>query len=369
MSRPWKIGIGIVTVVVVLNVLLAAIDSVTGGTPGGPTSSSYARGPDGLGAFAELLARSGHPVDRLRQTPGQVELDAGATVVLLDPPFVSRDDAVALRGFVERGGRLVAGGSNAGWLAYVLERAPRPAPFGGDDLAVPLAPAPEVVSVRRVPTAGEGGWETTGEALPLLGGPTTALLAVARIGRGTAFLLADPSPLQNRLLGAGDNPSLALALAGASRRPVVFLESYHGYGHGRGFGAVPLRWWLLLGGLALAALTFMVARGRRLGPPELEGRPLAPPRREYVDAVAGILERTHQRAESAAPVRNAATSPRAARAGLPTDAGDAAIRHAAGELGLPADEASAIVDGMASDADVLAAGRALARLESTRRRA
>ncbi len=63
-----------VLLVIALNVLVGAVTVVTGGTGrGGPTSSSYATADDGLAAYAELLARRGHPVERLR-----VSLDRAA---------------------------------------------------------------------------------------------------------------------------------------------------------------------------------------------------------------------------------------------------------------------------------------------------
>ena len=121
------------------------------------------------------------------------------------------------------------------------------------------------------------------------------LVAVRRAGRGTVVFLADSSPLQHRLLGTADDAAIGLALAGPRHRPVEFLESYHGYGTGTGLSALPLSWKLLLSGLGLAALVYMVARGRRFGPPEPEGRSLPPPRRDYVDSLAAVVARSKQR--------------------------------------------------------------------------
>ena len=152
-------------------------------------------------------------------------------------------------------------------------------------------------------------------------------------GRGRIALLADSSPLQNRLLGEADNAALALALSG--RGPLTFVESVHGYGPARGLAALPARFGWALIGLALAALVFMVARGRRLGPPEPERRDLPPPRRAYVDALAATMARGKEREEAVAPVRAEARRRLARRAGLGPQAGedDVAGRGAGGRAG------------------------------------
>jgi hypothetical protein len=109
-------------------------------------------------------------------------------------------------------------------------------------------------------------------------------------------LLADASPLQNRLLDAADNAAFGLDVAGG--RPVVFLETVHGYGAAaRVFSGLPaeVRWALL--GLLLAGLVAVWSAGRRFGPPEDAERALPPPRTEYVDALAAALARTASETE------------------------------------------------------------------------
>ena len=110
---------------------------------------------------------------------------------------------------------------------------------------------------------------------------------------------------------------------------------------------------------------WLLARSRRLGPPEDEARPLPPPRWAYVDAVAGTLARTRRPHEAAEPVRRRARELIARRAGLPPDAGpDDALpgrcppRPAAGR-----GRRRRRSPGPTEEATVLAAGRALARLQ------
>ena len=364
--------VAIVALVVGLNLVTAGVTVVTGGSgPGGPTSSSYATAGDGLAAYAELLARRGHPVERVRTSLDDATLDPGSTLVLADPAGVTGEEAQALAGFVAAGGRLVAAGRDA---APVLAGLPGGGP-AWDDAGVrtarPLVPVPEVAGVTTVESAGGGSWRQAGGSLPLLGDGDRLLATVATAGAGRVVALADASPLQNRLLARADNAAFALAIAGdgppsgtagAGRRPVAFAEAHHGYGQRTGLGAIPSRWrWALAGGF-LAAVVWMWSRGRRLGPPDDIERPAPPARRAYVDAMAGALARTRQPEAATAPLQERARRRLAARAGLPADAGEGDLRRAAGELRLPPEEVDALFRPAGTEADVVAVGRALADL-------
>jgi len=348
MSRGWKIAIGLVVAIVVVNLVLRFLGSVTGGTPGGPESSSYATAAEGTAAYAELLGRTGHDVDQLRETPHAARLASDETAILLDPLGVAGRDADALRAFVAGGGRLVAGGVVLDWLGRIVKAAPA----GEVESGV-------VVRAGRLTlrTGGGDGWRKPGSMRVVAQRDGAIIVASERVGSGTVVALADPSPLQNYLLDRRDNAAFGLQLAGGGRR-VAFLESYHGYGRSSGLRALPLAWMLLLSGLALAGLVYLVARGRRLGPPEVTERELPPPRREYVDSLAGVLART-TREEAVAPVRRSAREALLRRAGLPTDAGDDAVRAAARRFDI---DPNTLLAPARTDDDVLAIGRALARI-------
>ena len=365
MTRGWRIGLSVVAAVVAVDLGLHFLGTLTGGTPGGPRSSSYATGLTGLGAYAELLGRRSHGIDRLRRTPHALKLDPSHTVVLFDPPAVATQDARTLRAFVLAGGRLIAGGGSMSWLAHLLAHPP-----GGAERGVRVAHrlAPAFAGVRTVRTAGDLAWRRGGETRALFGGRGRVVVADAGLGRGTVLLLADPSPLQNRLLGAADNAALGLALAGPAGRSVDFLETYHGYGRSTGLYALPLSWKLLLGGLGVSALVYLIARGRRFGPPEPVGRELPPPRSEYVDSLAAVVARTRRPDDAVAAVRRRARETLLSRAALPRDSEDDAVVAAAQRLGVAADDAAALVRPARSDADVLAVGRALARIGQDRPR-
>jgi hypothetical protein len=299
---------------VALNLLAALIDAATGGVPGGPRSSSYATGRDGLAAYYDLVRDFGHPVERRR---GDGALDPSTTVVVLDPHDIGASDTRALRDFVRAGGRLVAGGGDpASWLGEI-----------------PATPRTRGGRVREV-----------------------------RVGRGRLLVLAVTSPLQNALLDKGGNAAFALALVGSPGRRVVVDETVHGYGRERGLAALPERWKWALGGLLLAAAAWVASRLRRFGPAEEESRSLPPPRRAYVDAVGAALARTRRPAASAERLRAAARERLARRAALGADPSDESLERAATTLGLDEAETALLTrPARDDDEDLLLAGRALAR--------
>jgi hypothetical protein len=348
--------------------VLAALSSFLpggGGQGGGSPSSSYSNRPDGTAAWAELLSRFGYHVDRLRGDLDSSALDPAATVVVLDAPGLTGAEARDLGRFVHSGGRLVAGGAGAGdWLESVVDHPPTLTGKGTRAAGPVGAAAPEVDGVTSIRTAQLGSWSDPGGLEPILAGDSGQVVALAGdSGRGRVVALADPSPVQNALLAVDDDAALGLGLAGAPGRTVLFAEGAHGYGRGVGLAALPRRWRLALAGLGLAAATWLVARSRRLGPPEDEARPLPPPRWAYIDAVAGTLVRTRRPFEAVEPVRHRARELIARRAALPPDAGPDDLYRAGVRLGLSPEEATAAVGGGPTDeSGVLAAGRALARL-------
>ena len=139
-SRRRGAGLCALGLVAGLIILSAAVNAFVP-SQHGPPSSSYATTTGGLAAYAELLARSGHPVGQLRRPPARGAAPA-QTVVLLEPDAVLGSQGRALVDFVGPGGRLVTGGSADAFLATIL-RGRRAGPVGAG------APAPLAAVPRR----------------------------------------------------------------------------------------------------------------------------------------------------------------------------------------------------------------------------
>lgn len=360
-----RFALGVLAVLVVGRVAWSVLVAMTGtgpSAPSAPLSSSYSAAPDGMGAFADLLDRHGHAVRRLRKPLAQAGLDAGATLVLMDPDAVDAADLRALRSFVAGGGHLVAGGGGvAAALRDVVDPSIAWSVRGGDTLQR-WAPVIEIRAVDTVRSGGHGSWESTGPALGILGSDDRAVVAIADVGRGRVVMVADPSIFHNRFLGSADNAAFALAVVGDASA-VAFDEIAHGYGSGRGLAALPRRWKWALCFAGFAVLAAMWSAGRRLGPPQDDARLLPPPRRAYVDALAATLAKTRQPGEAIAPLRRAARDRLSAATGISHGAELAEVRATAKAFGLSEAEVAAMLNARSEDEDLMNVGRAMARLE------
>lgn len=346
-SSAVKVIVLIVAAAILLNVGSFIIDKVVGpSAEAGPTSSSYTRDSDGLAAYAELLERSGVTVQRSREPLRTATLSPTSTVVLVDA-FIEGSEGDALKRFVAAGGHLIAGGGQGASILHAVSVNVRPS-------SSPSAPSQVIVPVAE--TAGVGklapasGWQSSGTALPVVAGESGVTVAVQNIGRGRLVAISDAAILSNQSLASADNA--AFALAATSNRTVIFIESVHGFGEGEGFDAFPTSWKFTAAGLLLATVLWMLASGRRLGPPDPSELEKVPARHEYVEALAATLQRSRDPNHTIDPVR-AQVKARLDQAA-----------HYASDLGLTDEELEAVVSPSGDEQSILAAGRALARLES-----
>lgn len=296
MSRRTVVAIGtLVGLVVLLNVVGAVADRISGGdVVPGPDGSSYVTTTAGWAGYHDLLAATGHDVERLEEPIRPGTLDPADTLVLAQPDSFALDDRQAelIARFLDDGGRLVlASTSFFGDLGTSL--LDPPPVFGGVPpgriAAIPVA---EGRGVGTVATSGLYSWSDTGAALPLVGEDGLAVVAAARVGNGRLVLVADPAILSNGLLGEADNAALGVALAGGTNRTVVFNEFIHGYGGTSPIDALPERWGTALALGVLALGLWMWAIGARFAPAEPDARTFPPSRALYVDALAATIARS-----------------------------------------------------------------------------
>jgi len=289
--RPsWKPWLAASVAVVLVFFVLGLLADAFAPAPTGPSGSSYATSPSGAAGWAELLTRSGHTVIQLRRPLEDVAPPPKSTVIVLGADSLPKAAGENLDRFVRAGGRLVIGGGNpAATLPALLPMSPGWS--GSGSLFVRrVAALPVVAGVNVVRTGGDGAWTSVTGTVALSGARGKALLAV-NVGRGQIELLADATPVENRLLASADNAQLALDLAGPSATPVIFAEALHGYGEATGLAAIPARWWVVFGLLCLAWAAWALSRGRRIGPAEKPAPEPIPPRSAYVDALAGAIVR------------------------------------------------------------------------------
>lgn len=368
LGRAQQVAAVAVALVLGVNLTLAGIRSLVGGDPGGPTSSSFSTGGDGLAAYADLLRADGRAVTRLRARVGAGDLPTGATAVVADPEQLDGPEVSRLLAFVIRGGRLVLAGEAAVPLAEAVvtdevrwERAGDEA----DRLAVWL-PVDGTGAARELAGDRGGRLEPVDGLVAVAGVDGRAAVLAGDVGRGRVLLLADAGPLQNTSLDEADNAAFALALAGDADRPVVFVEAVHGYARS-GLDAVPPAWKWTAAGLALALVAGLWAAGARFGPPEPDRRALRPPRRDHVEAVAAALDGSGaSSADAVAPLAARTRHDLADHLGVARDASPAVLRSAAEEAGVPTGDVALLTEPTAGPEQALAVGALAARRQRSR---
>jgi hypothetical protein len=258
----------------------AAIQTRRVAEPVVPVAAGYASTDvtsGGYAAFAELLAREGVRAGTFDRHPGELDehvdtlIDAYAPFGAGPPIARARTDADLddLRGWVERGGRLVVLGVDA--RSAPRERVVLGRPFvieataPGRMLAGPLATGLAVLAPRgrvrfavnpahaRVELADDGG----------------PLVVDVALGRGTVRYFNAAQLFTNRNIARADNARLALALV----RPVhpgglvLFDEGLHGEIVDPSVWSIAPVWLrIVMTGLALTVILALAGGALRLGP-------------------------------------------------------------------------------------------------------
>ena len=383
LTRLQRIVVAIVAVLFGFNVALAGMNSAMGsGSSSGPDGSSFSTAPSGIEGLADLARASGHEVVKLKEPPEPGSLPIDATVIVTDPRQMTTPEARAVLDFVAGGGRLVVSDPTA---LPLVEAATGLAltttqvdPQTSLDVLADADRADEVTGSARS-IAGDRGlrWsaedqlgDLDGVAVHVVGSGEEATVVSVEVGDGLLIAIADSVVLHNDHLADADNAALGLSLVGPPDRPVIFIESIHGFAVG-GLDAVPTSWkWAGAGAVAALAVGIWWAAAR-FGPAEPQARELRPPRLDHVRAVAANIDRvSHSPEELVAPLVIANRQAMAHRLGTSPDDSPAVHERAARDSGLdPADIVLAFdgpVDmGSALAVGQMAAARRRVELETT----
>jgi hypothetical protein len=360
MTTAQKIGAGAVIGVFAIGIVAAQVSPAGSSGERSTFGNPEDPGPNGLLALTVLLESTDHEVERIAEAPSKADLDSDKTIFLVAPGTLTAADANTLNEVASDGARVVvAGDPGDEGLSRLLDTdAAIDDATGGAQ--TPLTLTPETSAVTTVESTDELAFSSAGSALPIVGTIGKPGAVVKEVGAGRVIVIAGSSTLTNEGIVEADNARFTINLAGPQGREVQLIEAVR-VAPGSGLSALPGAWgWAALG-LFVAALALAWSRGRRLGPVEHASRPLQPPRREYVEAVAGALVRSRDPQAAITPLRDAARDRLARRAGLPHDATDAQIREAAAAAGLEPDEIDAI-SGPSGEGAMRAAAGAMAKL-------
>jgi hypothetical protein len=274
---------------------------------------SYSQHRYGVKGFARLLERNGYTVRSLRRTYRRLPKDADL-LVIFPPPFRldgggdwSAEDADALDAWLKGGGRLLLFSGDSRLPESLRgERNPRLpiAQFPTDRQinAQPSLPAPWLDGIQRVRLGDQRANLSPRKErwVPLLHTGGTAEAALWYYEKGVVFECTDWQWLTNERLREADNGAFILAVVRKMLPKggvVYFDDAGQGdleleVGAPRGFwGVAPMGVRIAFAHLMLVTLVAFYSLGKRFGLP----RPTpsrAPALSEYVDALAGVYERT-----------------------------------------------------------------------------
>lgn len=350
----------IATVVAVAMVGWALAEFGRQQTGTGPNGSGFVTDVNGTAALVELLDDLGH--ETVLATAPLLALDDGGTLFVLeagDDEYLD-DEIDEIERWVEAGGRLVVSGRPHPALTRSILPEDLRLGFRG------TSPTPVVSPVRGI----DGDIETDGIRSVLTDEPFTTLAGDPPVavlferGDGEIVYVADGSMFHNRRIEVNAPWVVSMTAEG----PVRFDELRHGFAAAPAaenptslLASLPERIrstvLLLLPVLGVA----LVVYGRRFGPPEERERQLAPPRRDLVDAMAGLMTRMPEVADAAAPVLTRLRSAVASRSGLPPGSPDETLLFTAERIGVDPDALRTAL-GATDEEGLLAAQRLLAAL-------
>ncbi|MFZ4516567.1 MAG: DUF4350 domain-containing protein [Acidimicrobiia bacterium] len=363
----WK---AIILVTLALTVLVTAFLFLGNLAPSkpAPNGSTFATSTLGYRGWYLLLNSYGWRTNRIQGPLDESALNPAHTLVIADDRAeLDEGERAAVTSFVERGGRLVAISNGQDWLREITGVPLTWRPEGETEVR-PLALTSLTAGVVTVQQQGFGSWDTLPQGVrPILGTANRTVVVEVTRARGTVIAVADGSLVSNSQLVNTDNALFSLRLAGDDRT-VDFAEGIHGFDRTKrkGLNAIPVPWRLAGLGIVFAGIVFLVAKARRLGPPETHAPMLSPSRQRYIEAYATSLAAARDPGASGANVQRVIRRIAAQRTGIQTEYSDDLFRSAAIRIGLNEAEIQVVTRPIRTEADLVTATRVLARLTETR---
>jgi hypothetical protein len=299
---------------IAVGILVAALVVGRGGDSGSPLDPA-SPGADGTRALVEILEQLGARVSVSSDIPG-----SGVGGVLLLSDDLDQSRRAMLLDWVRQGGTLVVADPRSPVTRVEMVRT-----TGVGLLHTELqrrCGLQALRDVRRVSAPGGVAFQVPSGAQGCFPRGEGSWLVAQPVGAGAVVRLGGASALVNQEIGSADNAVLAASLLAPSEgASVVVLQPPPPGGGSRGLGdlvapRVRLALWQL--GVAFALLALW--RGRRLGRPVTEPRPVSIPGSELVVAVGNLLQRARHRQQAATLLAEDLRRTLAGRLGLPASA-------------------------------------------------
>ncbi len=293
-DRSILIGAGI------LVVLLAIATSVLtpsrrSGRTGFP--STYSTTWDGGKAAYLLLNELGYDVQRWDHAPTELAGDPKSQVLLLANPLqpATAEETVALRRFLEQGGRIVATGD------AVYEFLPEGQKFTemddaeGETRFPALLPSPLTVGAPEISLPPPVDWHPARvDQIAVYGNSDTAAVVTYSVGKGTIVWWGSPSPLTNRGIPEPGNLALLLNSIGERKGKAILWDEYF-HGARGGFwsyvGKTPLPW--VCAQLGVLFIFVLLTYSRRYGTIRMPRKVSRLSPLEFVDTLGDLYTSAH----------------------------------------------------------------------------
>jgi hypothetical protein len=265
-DRQLLIGAGLLLMILVVVAALVGPARVTGAAT---LPSSYSPAWGGTKGAYLLLGQLGYRVERWEKPAAQIPLSAGNTVLVLADPTMppTSEERIAIRHFLESGGRVLATGPSAAPFLPDTATFPLEQSWKEPKQFAALAPSPLARGVGKISLLPPKGWHpTTPSHVVVFGDKQTAAVVSWPVGRGQVIWWASATPLTNGGIREADNLGLLLNSIGPGGARVLWDEYVHGVRASLWsfFAPTPVPWILLQFGLVFLALLFTYSR--RLGP-------------------------------------------------------------------------------------------------------
>ncbi len=264
--RDQQLLIGAAFVLIFLAAVAAVVSPPTASEGAIPPSSYSPAWAGAKGAYT-LFERLGYRVERWEKPLERLPVPSpGAVLILADPdpsPAPTSGDRIAVRRFLEAGGRVLATGPGA--AAYLPNALPfTPAmPWESNRQFPAREPSPLDRGVAEIELPPPRAWHPKEPAhLVAFGDGETAAVVTWPFGRGEVTWWASSVPLTNGGIRQAGNLGLLLNSVGPAEGRVFWDEYIHGL---RGslwsfFAATPVPWALAEFGLVFLALLFTYSR-------------------------------------------------------------------------------------------------------------
>ena len=355
--------IWLIAVIAAINLTVwVASNFANEGSASGPDGSTFVTTGRGSAAVAGMLERLGTDVAQSRLPLDEYALDSSQTLVLIDvgASDYSAAELRRIESFMSEGGRVVVAGQAAFVERLFLDSSQWQA--GGAPSATPTGELAGAEGLVAVPLSGFGSFGASAVDTPVLTQGTTVVGLTRRVGDGDFWWFADSRPFHNDGVGIGD-ASVLVAVLLEGDGTVTFDEFRHGYSDQAGFWQLLSPRWrtaLVLG--SITALLALITYGRRFGPVHDLHRRLPPGREAYLEAVAGILGRSHATGDALDVIRAEGRYQLRRRTG-----GEGEEAMVAADAGLTPAEIEALLGDRHDEETLLTADRALAALTQERR--